>query len=49
MRANNYYTLKEPKNKQGFIGWLNTADNKIYQVNDRVEVVYGMHFIAQYQ
>lgn len=49
VRANNYYTLKEPKNKQGFIGWLNTADNKIYQVNDRVEVVYGMHFIAQYQ
>lgn len=41
--------LKEPKVKEGIIGWRNTADNKIYQVGEQVEVIYGMHFIAQYE
>ena len=43
------YILPEPQNKENFIGWLNTADNKIYQSKDAVKVLYGMHFIAQYQ
>ena len=43
------YILPEPQNKENFIGWLNTADNKIYQSKDTVKVLYGMHFIAQYQ
>lgn len=44
-----YYTLKEPQNSQNFVGWLNTVDNKIYQPNDKVEVVCGTHFVAQYK
>ena len=44
-----FYTLKKPKNKKNFIGWLNTADNKIYQPNDKVKVLYGTHFVAKYK
>ncbi len=44
-----YYTLKEPKEKENFVGWLNTSDNKLYQPNDKVGVIYGIHFIAQYK
>lgn len=44
-----YYTLPQPDRKSGFIGWLNTADNKLYQPGDKVEVLYGTHFIAQYK
>lgn len=43
-----YYTLEAPINKIGFVGWYNTADNKMYKVGDQVKVVYGMHFIAKY-
>ena len=46
---NTYYELPEPEEKENFIGWLNTSDNKIYLPGDLVEVIYGMHFIAQYR
>ena len=45
-----YLLLNEPDflevifNKMG----LNTSDNKVYQPGDNVRVIYGMHFIAQY-
>ena len=48
-KEKSYYTLKEPKNKENFIGWLNTGDNKIYQAGDKVKVIYGTHFIAKYK
>lgn len=48
IKANDYYTLKEPINKDNFIGWLNTSDNKIYEPGDSIRVIYGNHFIAQY-
>lgn len=48
-QENAYYTLKEPKNKENFIGWLNTGDNTLYQPYDKVKVLYGTHFIAKYQ
>lgn len=43
-----YYTLPTPIEKENktFKGWYNTADNKIYQINDKVEVDYGMYFEA---
>lgn len=47
-KENSFYTLKEPKYKKNFKGWLNTGDNKLYQPGDRVEVSYGTHFIAKY-
>ena len=43
-----YYVLPEPRNSEKFVGWLNTSDNKVYQPGDNVRVIYGMHFIAQY-
>ena len=43
------YILPEPKEKENFIGWLNTGDNKIYQPNEKVKVVHGLHFLAQYK
>ena len=43
------YVLPEPVKKDGFIGWLNTADNKMYKPGDKVEVLYGIHFVAQYK
>lgn len=47
-KQNDYYTLKEPLNKENFIGWLNTSDNKLYYPGDTIRVIYGMHFIAKY-
>ena len=47
-KQNDYYTLKEPINKENFIGWLNTSDNKLYYPGDTIRVIYGMHFIAKY-
>ena len=41
--------LPEPKNSNGFIGWLNTGDNEVYKPGDKVEVLYGTHFIAKYE
>lgn len=43
------YVLPYPKNVDNFVGWLNTGDNKIYQPLDKVEVLYGMHFVAKYK
>ena len=43
------YTLPEPIRKDGFTGWLNPSDNKIYKPGDKVEVLYGIHFIAKYE
>lgn len=43
------YTLPEPNKKDGFTGWLNASDNKIYKPGDKVEVLYGIHFIAKYE
>ena len=48
-KEDSFYTLKEPKKKKNFIGWLNTGDNKIYQAGDKVKIVYGTHFIAKYK
>ena len=44
-----YYTLISPMNNNNFIGWYNTADNKMYNIGDKVKVTYGMHFIAKYK
>lgn len=43
-----FYTVGEPENKNNFVGWLNTSDNKIYFPGDEIKVVYGIHLIAQY-
>ncbi len=48
-KEGSYYKLKEPKKTNNFIGWLNTADNKMYKPGDKVKVIYGMHFIAKYK
>ena len=47
-KEGSYYFLKEPLNKIGFKGWLNTADGELYQPGDMVRVDYGMHFVAEY-
>lgn len=48
-KEGSYYMLPEPKNSNGFIGWLNTGDNEVYKPGDKVEVLYGTHFIAKYE
>lgn len=48
-KEDSYYTLPIPKNKNKFIGWLNTGDNKIYKPFDKVKVLHGMHFVAKYE
>lgn len=50
MEEGDYYTLKEPikKDNKKFIGWLHTGENIIYQPGDKVEVLYGTHFIAKW-
>lgn len=42
------YTLKYPKNINGFKYWYNTSDNRKYKPNDKIIVNHGMHFIAVY-
>ena len=49
MREDSYYKLPKPLHKKDFIGWLNTGDNKIYKPGDKVQVLYGTHFIAKYE
>lgn len=44
-----FYTLPEPNIKNNFKGWLCTSDNKIYNPKDKIEVLYGLHFIALYK
>ena len=48
-KEDSYYTLPIPKNKNKFIGWLNTGDNKIYKPFDKVKVLHGTHFVAKYE
>ena len=48
-REDSYYKLPKPMHKKDFIGWLNTGDNKIYKPGDKVQVLYGTHFIAKYR
>lgn len=48
-REDSYYKLPKPLHKKDFIGWLNTGDNKIYKPGDKVQVLYGTHFIAKYR
>lgn len=48
-KEGSYYILPKPKNSNGFMGWLNTGDNKIYKPGDKVEVLYGTHFLAKYE
>ena len=48
-KEDSYYTLPIPKNKNKFIGWLNTGDNKVYRPFDKVKVLHGMHFVAKYE
>lgn len=48
-REDSYYKLPKPLHKKDFIGWLNTGDNKIYKPGDKVQVLYGTHFIAKYE
>ena len=43
------YVLKQPKNKNNFVGWFNTVDNKIYKPGDKYKVILGTHFIAKYK
>ena len=44
-----YYTFKEPKNKDNFIGWYDTTDSKYYQPGDVIKVLNATHFIAKYK
>ena len=48
-KEDSYYTLPIPKNRNKFIGWLNTGDNKVYRPFDKVKVLHGMHFVAKYE
>ncbi len=45
---NSTYVLPNGKNSN-LVGWLNTADNKIYYPGDKVIVYYGMYFKAIYK
>lgn len=41
------YTFKEPySDSKTFLYWYNTADNKYYKINDKIKIIYGMHFKA---
>ena len=42
------YTLPYPLDNRNFKGWYNTADDKLYQPGDKVEVEYGMYFEKSY-
>lgn len=44
-----YFEVPKPNNNKNFVGWYNTALNKIYFPHDKVEVIYGMYFEALYQ
>lgn len=48
MKEGSYYTLKEPIDEFKFKYWYNTADGIKYLPGDKIEVIYGMHFIAVY-
>ncbi len=43
------YQLKEPSNKNNFLGWYNTGDGNMYQPGDKVVVYHGTHFEAIYK
>lgn len=43
------YILKEPKNKENFIGWYYTGDNKYYLPNDKITIWFGSYFEAIYK
>ena len=51
MEEGDCYILKKPKNNTNkkFIGWLHTGENIMYQPGDKVEILYGTHFIAKYK
>ena len=51
MEEGDYYTLKDAKNIKGkkFIGWYHTGESTMHQPGEKVEVLYGTHFIAKYQ
>ena len=42
------YTLQAPTNTDGFVGWYNSFDGKIYKVGDSVTIYMNTHFIARY-
>lgn len=44
-----YYTLKEPINKNNFIGWYNMTDGKLYNPGDNVQIHIGTYFMAKYK
>lgn len=47
-KQNDYYVLPKPLKKENFIGWYNTADGKMYNPNEKIRIIYGMHFVAKY-
>lgn len=42
------FTLPTPQQTEGFIGWYNTLDGKIYQVGEEATIYMNTHFIARY-
>jgi prepilin-type N-terminal cleavage/methylation domain-containing protein len=44
-----YYTLPEPKNKNNFVGWYQTGENKIYQPGEKAQINYATHFEGIYR
>ncbi len=42
------YTLQAPTNTEGFVGWYNSFDGKIYKTGDSVTIYMNTHFIARY-
>lgn len=51
MEEGDYYILKEPirKDNKRFIGWYHTGENTIHQPGEKIEVLYGTHFIAKWE
>ena len=42
------FTLPTPQQTEGFIGWYNTFDGKIYQAGEEATIYMNTHLIARY-
>lgn len=48
VNKNETYILSAPEKQEGFAGWYNSFDGKIYQAGDEVTIYMNTHFVARY-